>query len=386
MPVSISLLWTVPCSFAMCTKELPSLHESTAMPTPPRTLHAAVYELADAFDVNELYQQKGWTDGLPIVPPTEERIWACLEAVALAPTAIVGIEHVRQRPISAEKVAINAVMAGCLPTYMPVVVAILRAMCQEPFNLHGSAASTGGSAPFIVVNGPIRQTLGMNATHNVLANGHRANASIGRAIRLVLMNVLGYIPGQLDRSTLGHSGKFTCCIAEDEEDSAWLPLAQERGVLPGQSAITVMASEAPRQILNEWTQNPEEILETFAAEMRHNMLTYSVWSGNYALIIPKQLRELLLAAGWSKQDVREYIFRAARVLRRDWATVGKANIVHRRGGPEQEFTALRSPDDLLVIAAGGPAGGFGAVLPPWLGAQSQAITQRIDLPLTGGLR
>ena len=112
-------------------------------------------------------------------------------------------------------------MAGCLPTYMPVVVAILRAMCQEPFNLHGSTASTGGSAPFIVVNGPIRTAIGMHATHNVLGNGNRANATIGRAIRLVLINVLGCIPGQLDRSTLGHPGKYTFCIAEDEEDSPW---------------------------------------------------------------------------------------------------------------------------------------------------------------------
>jgi hypothetical protein len=141
-----------------------------------------------------------------------------------------------------------------------------------------------------------------------------------------------------------------------------------------------MACEAPRQVMNEWTHNPEEILETFAAEMRHNMLTYSVWSGNYVLIIPKQLRELLIAAGWHKRDIREYIYRSAQVQRCDWATVGKANIVNRGGGPEQQFTALRSPEDLLVVAAGGPAGGFGAVIPPWLGSRAQAITQAIDLP------
>jgi len=347
------------------------------MTLPAQALRSAAYDLADALEVNEFYQQKGWTDGLPIVPPTEERVWACLEAVGLAPGDCVGVERVRQRPMTAEKVAINAVMAGCLPAYMPVVVAILQAMCQEPFNLHGSTASTGGSAQFIVVNGPIRTAIGMNATHNVLANGNRANATIGRAIRLVLINVLGCMPGQLDRSTLGHPGKYTLCIAEDEEDSPWTPLAQERGVPAGTSGITVLACEAPRQLLNEWTHAPEEIVETFAAEMRHNMLTYSVWSGNYALVIPKQLRELIVAAGWQKNDIREYIYRSARVFRRDWATVGKANIVHRSGGPNQEFTALRSPDDLLVVAAGGPAGGFGAVIPPWLGSKAQAITQAI---------
>jgi len=220
---------------------------------------------------------------------------------------------------------------------MPVIVAILRAMCQEPFNLHGSTASPGGCAPFIVVNGPVRTAIGMNAAHNVLGHGNRANAKIGRAICLILINVLGCIPGQLDRSTLGHPGKYMFCLAEDEEDSPWVPLAQERGVPAGTSGLTVLAGASPRQLLNEWMHDPEEIIETFAAEMRHNMLTYSVWSGNYALIIPKQLRELLVAAGWYKHDIREYICRSARVLRHDWATVGKAKIVHRRGGPARNL-------------------------------------------------
>src|SRR6059036_2592464 len=344
-----------------------------------QSLRSKRYDLTDAFAVNEFYHAKGWTDGLPIVPPTKERVGECLDAAGLSPMHIIGIEPVRQRPITAEKAAINAVLAGCLPAYMPVVVAVLGAMCDEKYNLHGTSASTGGAAPFIVVNGPVRTLIGMNATHNVLGNGNRANATIGRAIRLVLINVLGVIPGEMDRSTLGHPGKFTFCIAEDEEDSPWTPLAQEREIPEGQSAVTVMAAGAPRQIMNEWTHDPEEILETFAAEMRHNMLTYSVWAGNYALIIPKQLRELIVAAGWHKHDIREYIYRAARVLRGDWATVGKANIVHRRGGPNQEFTALRTPDDLLVVAAGGPAGGFGVVIPPWFGAKSAAITQAIEV-------
>jgi hypothetical protein len=359
----------------MDTKETPMALRASA-------LRSTTYDLADAQAVNEYYQQRGWTDGLPIIAPTEESVLACLLAADLSPGDLVGIEPVRQRSITAEKVAINAVMAGCLPMYMPVVVAILRAMCQERFHLHGSSASTGGSAPFIVVNGPVRTAIGMNATHNAFGNGNRANATIGRAVRLVLLNVLGYIPGQVDRSTLGHPGKFTFCLAEDEDDSPWTPLAQERGMPPGHSAVTVLACAAPRQLMNEWTHAPEDILETFAADMRHNMLTYSVWSGNYALVIPKQLREPLVAAGWQKSDVRDYIYRSARVFRRDWATVGKAAIVHGRGGPDQEFTALRSPDDLLVVAAGGPAGGFGAVIPPWFGSKSQAVTQAIDSPAT----
>ena len=341
-------------------------------------LQSPSYDLADVFAVNERYHQRGWTDGLPILPPTEEAVQACLDAAGLTPSTVIGVESVRQRPITAEKVAINAVMAGCLPAHMPVVVAVITAMCRPEFNLHGSTASTGGSAQFIVVNGPIRQQIGLNATHNVLGNHSRANAGIGRAIRLILINVLGCLPGQLDRSTLGHPGKFSFCIAEDEEDSPWTPLAQQRGIPVGVSAVTVMAGESPHQTMNEWTRDPEEIAETFAAEMRHNMLTYSIWAGNYALIIPKQLRDLLAAAGWQKRDIQEYIYRSARVVRRDWATVGKKQIVNLGKGADQRFSALRSPDDLLVIAAGGPAGGFGAIVPPWLGSRSQAVTQGIE--------
>ena len=284
----------------------------------------------------------------------------------------------RNRPISAEKLAVNAVMAGCLPAYLPVLVAVVRAMCREEFNLHGSTASTGGSAQFIVVNGPIRRALDLNATHNVLGNRGRANASIGRAVRLVLLNVLGCVPGQLDRATLGHPGKFSFCIAEDEEDSPWLSLARMRGVPDGASAVTVMAGQSPRQTMNEWTRDPEEIVETFAAEIRHNMLTYSIWAGNYALIVPKQLRDLIAAAGWQKRDVQEYVHRRARVTRRDWADVGKRNIVSMGKGANQEFRALRAPEDLLVVAAGGPAGGFGAVVPPWLGSRSRAVTEIVE--------
>ena len=217
----------------------------------------------------------------------------------------------------------------------------------------------------------------MEALHSVFASGNRANASIGRAIRLILMNVLGTVPGQMDRSTLGHPGKVTFCIAEDEENSTWLPLAQERGVPSGASAVTVMACESPHQILNEWTQDPRELLETVAAAIRANMLTYSIWAGNYALVIPPQQREVLVAAGWTKADVRECIFESARVVRRQWRDVGKGAIAARRD-EAQVYTALRTPDDLLVVAAGGPAGGFAAIVPPWYGNKSLAVTRPIQ--------
>ncbi len=341
------------------------------------TLQSAIYEVEDAFAANELFQEQGWTDGLPIVPPTEAGVRAFLEAARLAPEDVIGVEPVRRRRITAEKVAIAALMAGCRPDYMPVVVATIQAMCEPQFGLHGCTASTGGSAPFIVVNGPIRAKLGLNATHNVLANASRANASIGRSIRLFLINVLGGIPGQLDRSTLGHPGKFTFCIAEDEEDSAWLPLSVERGVPAGTSAVTVMAVESPHQIMNEWTHDPKELLDTYVAAIRANMLTYSIWAGNYAIVVPKQHRQVFNAAGWSKQNVREYVFETAAITRKEWRSVGKSSVAGRQD-EDRLYRALRGPDDLLVIAAGGPAGGFGAIVPPWYGKKSLAVTRAIQ--------
>ena len=336
-------------------------------------LASPVHEVADAFEANEFFQRNGWTDGLPIVPPTVAGARAFLAAAGLAADAVVGVEPVRRRRITAEKVAIAALMAGCLPEYMPVVVAVIRAMCEPQFGLHGSTASTGGSAPMIVVNGPVRKEIGMNATHNAFANASRANATIGRAVRLFLINVLGGHPGQLDRSTLGHPGKFTFCLAEDEEDSSWLALAVERGIPAGTSAVTVMAVESPHQIMNEWTHEPREILDTYAAAIRANMLTYSIWEGNYAMVIPRQHRQIFGAANWSKQNIREYTFEKAQVARKEWRTVGKAAVAGRKD-EERMYRALRSPDDLLVIAAGGPAGGFGAIVPPWYGKKSLAVT------------
>ena len=340
----------------------------------PRSPH---YEVADAFEANELFQDNGWTDGLPIVPPTDTIVARFLESARLAPEALVGVEPVRRRRIPAEKVAIAAVMAGCRPEYLPIVLACVKAMCEPEFGLHGVTASTGGSAPLVVVNGPVRRTLGMNATHNVLGNGSRPNATIGRALRLFILNVLGGIPGQLDRSTLGHPGKFTFCLAEDEEDSPWLPLATERGMTPGASAVTVFAVASPHQIMNEWTHEPRDIAETYAAAIRANMLTYSIWAGNYAVVVPKQHRQIFAAAGWSKKDLRECVYERARVTRGEWRTVGKSAVAPRKD-EDAVYTALRAPDDLLVIAAGGPAGGFAAILPPWYGRKSLAVTKGIE--------
>jgi hypothetical protein len=349
----------------------------TDVATAQPALRSRRIEAADADAVDALFERNGWTDGLPIVPPTEERVRAMLGDAHLAPDVVLGVEPVRDLAITAEKAAVVAVIAGCLPASFPVVVAAIEAMLDPAFALHGAAASTGGSAPLVIVNGPVRARLGMHATHNALANGARANATIGRALRLFLLTQLGCIPGELDKSTLGHPGKFTFCIAEDEEGSPWTPLAQERGVQAGRSAVTVLACESPRQFMNEWTTDPEAIGETYAAEIRANMLGYSVWPGNYVVIVPPQLRDRLAAAGWGKRDLQEHLYRRARVRRGDWRAYGKGALVER-GDETQEFAAFSGPEDVLVVAAGGPAGGFGAVIPPWLGNRSYAVTRMMN--------
>jgi hypothetical protein len=297
-----------------------------------------------------------------------------LEWAALPPDEVLGLEPVKARMLTAEKVAVNAVMAGCQPPHFPVVAAAVTALCTEDYLLHGSASSTGGCAALVIVNGPIRRQLDMDGTFSVLGGGDPASLVIGRAVRLVIRNLVELRPGDLDRSTLGHPGKISFCLAEDEEGSPWPALAQERGIpADGTSAVTVMAASGPRQVMNEWTTDPEEILETYAAEMRANLLNYSIWGGNYVVVVPKQLRDTLHGAGVSKADIRRYLHEHARVRRRDWAGVGKGQVVGVAKA-DKIYKALPTPEHCLVVAAGGPAGGFGAVIPPWLGHRSAAVT------------
>jgi hypothetical protein len=266
-------------------------------------------------------------------------------------------------------------MAGCLPMHFPVVATAWQAMMKDEFLLHGTTSSTGGCAVLVILNGPIRLEIGASGTFNALGNADRATSVIGRAMRLALINLMDVRPGGIDRSTLGHPGKFSYCLAEDEEDTTWLPLSEVRGMPKGSSCATVMAAMGPRQLMNEWTTDPREILETFAAEMRASQLHYSIYGGNYAIIIPKQLRDHIQNAGWSKKNIAEFLFERARVKRGEWADVGKGSVVRDRA--DKVHPALQSPDDLLVVAAGGPAGGFGAVIAPWMGSKTRAVTAAI---------
>ncbi len=343
-------------------------------------MKASVHTVESDRAAGELFEARGLTDGLPIVPPTLERVTALLEAAVLEPGQALGTETVRNRAITAEKAAINAVMAGCRPRDFAVVAAAVEAMCDPAFLLHGATSSTGGCAVMIIVNGPIRHELNMTGTFNALGGADRASLAIGRAVRLILRNLLDVRPGELDRATLGHPGKLCYCLAEDEEGSTWPSLATDRGAPAGSSTVTVFAAGAPRQVMNEWTRAPERILDTVAAEMRANQLHYSIWGGNHCLVLPPQLRDRFAAAGWGRADIQEYLWRTARVRRGEWRRVGKGAVVTDENS-DREYRALTSPADLLVVAAGGPAGGFAAVIPPWFGNKSRAVTAGVGFCL-----
>lgn len=333
----------------------------------------------DSSDAIEFYFAKGWTDGLPIIPPTETSIQAMLDAVALSPDhKITFIEH-RNVSATAEKVAINAVMAGCKPEYMPVIVAVLEAIGDPLWSYHGPATSTCGAAVFILVNGPIARELEINYGDNLFGPGWRANATIGRAVRLVMRNVIGTLPGRLDRSTLGHPGKYTFCIAENEEESPWPPVHVERGFRPEQNAITILAALAPHQFYNQLSNTAEEVLTTACAQMR---ISPGI-SGQpeYVLIIAGEHMEIIAKEGWSKNDIKQFCFEHTKT---SIAELKRIQVIPGRILQEDENT-LRSlvptPEDFIVVAAGGRAGAFSCYIPGWSGKRSsQSVTKEIRQP------
>lgn len=350
-------------------------------------------EAEDPIALQELFFEKGWTDGLPVVAPTPERVFEFLEASGSQSSDIIATIPTRNRVITAEKAAINCVMAGCLPSYMMVVIAVLQAMAEPYYVFHASITSTGGAAPFIVVNGPMRHDLKMNSGANVFGPGNRANATIGRAVRLILINVAGAQPGVLDKSTQGHPGKYSFCMAEAEEVSPWEPLHVELGFDPDISTVTVFAAESPHGIQNHESGKPEELLTCIAREMA-SMGGFTL--GQSGLVLSPEHANIIAKSGWSKRQVKEFLFEHATQTAADLKRLGKFGQkgsgidaeklirpfkrpnedLHLKklaglGGelkPEDETTLVSRgvvPEDILLVVAGGAAGGHSAFIPSW---------------------
>jgi hypothetical protein len=333
------------------------------------------YSVADPAAI-ELCFEKGWTDGLPVVPPTEERVRAMLDTARLGPADQVAYIAHRAVSITAEKVAINAVMAGCKPAYMPVVVAAIEGIGDPAWSYHGPGTSTAGAAVLIVVNGPIARELDINSGDNLFGPGWRANATIGRAVRLVMRNVCGSRPGTLDRGTLGHPGKLSYVIAENEAESPWTPLHVERGFRAEQSAVTVMAAEAPHQFYNQLSNTAEGVLTTLADGMR--ISGNVVGQPEYMLVLAGEHMRTIAKDGWTKADVRRFVFERTQNSHAHLKRTQRMSGEVKPGDETLMRPLVGSPDDILVVAAGGRAGAFSAYIPGWGSKRSsQAVTKEV---------
>ncbi|MBI2296398.1 MAG: hypothetical protein HYU76_10295 [Betaproteobacteria bacterium] len=331
--------------------------------------------------INDYFYERGWTDGLPIVPPTRERVAAVLSGMPWRdPDELISVIPPKMGRATLRQVAVNAVMAGCKPEYLPVVVAALQAVSEPQYGLAHRQTTTHAGAPLIIVNGPIAGKLRINCGTGLFGPGWRANATIGRALRLVLVNVGGAGPG-VDFSQTGHPGKYTFCIAEYEEANPWEPLHVERGFRRDQSTVTVVNAEAPHSMTENLQTDPDEIMQTFASSMSGLGVNNLYSQGHPVLVLGVEHAQYIAAAGWSKRDVKRVLFEQAR---QPWGLVrdrGKSK------GPvfpewvdrtdESAMVPIVCQADDLIVIVGGGAGGKSMFLPT-AGAQSLSVTRLIE--------
>lgn len=336
----------------------------------------------DGYDaaVDYIYE-RGWTDGLPFLLPTPERVGSLLDGTTRSPTEILGAVPPRRGIATVESVAINAAMAGCLPEYMPVVLAAVEALLNPTFNLNGVQATTHINVPLVIVSGPVVEQLKFNSKLGVFGGGNRANAAVGRAVRLVLLNAGGGSPLQLDRATFGHPGKYTYCIAEDADASPWAPLHTTLADAPGpdDSAVTVFACEAPHNIVDTHNSTAEGLLRMIALSMT-KIGSSSVLKGGQCLLVlgPERARKLK-EAGWTRSDVQNYLFEHARVsvgtLRRVNSPRSTPKWVDWED-PEAPAVIYEAPEDIHVMVAGGP-GPHSVWCPGWGINGGYAVTRPV---------
>jgi len=332
----------------------------------------------DPRELIEAYYEAGWTDGLPVVPPTDASVEATLAAGGLRGDEVIGEIPGRNTVVVADKVAINAVMAGCMPEYLPVVVAALKGLCHPDFAYHGPASSTGGSAMVLIVNGPVARALRINSGNNAFGQGHRPNATIGRAVRLVMMNAMNTRPGLLDRATLGHPGKYSFCFAEHEDDHPWEPLHVSRGLRPHDSAVTVYASNSLSQVYNQLAAEPEPLLRCFADALC-NLGSPNVKGFNQSLVVlAGEHAEVLRASGWSRRRMQDFLVEQARRPVADLKRAGRLPGAVESADETTWRHVFERADDLLIVCAGGRAGSWSACLPGWGNKWTRAVTTRIE--------
>lgn len=322
-------------------------------------------------EAQEYYLENGLSDGLPVVPPAEEKVRAMLDFAGLAPDEIIGVETIRQKRFTAQKAAINAVMAGCKPQYFPVVVAALSAICERPFNLHASSTSTNGVTVMVLVSGPYAASIGMNSGVELMGNGARANATIGRSVNLFKSNFYGSVPKDMDNSTFGHPGKFSFCFAENLDASPWPTLASAKGFGDTSSVVTVFAANSPLQLSIYGDKRPESFLTATA----HAMLGLGPSQSELLIVISPEVMAYVADSGWSRQQVQEFLYQRTQRPAKEWIEWNRAD--HPDSiDPAQPIGCVASPDRITVVPGGGAAGAFIDIITSWGGSRS--ITREIQ--------
>ncbi len=330
-------------------------------------------------EVETLYD-RGWSDGLPLVPPTEERVYRMLQGTRREPQENIGNVPPDLAPCTIEKIAINAVMAGCKPEYLPVVIAAVEAALLDRFCMHGLLATTYFSGPMVMVNGPIADKIGMNAKGNAFGQGNRANATIGRALQLVIRNVGGGKPQGVDRANLGTPGKYTFCFAENEEESPWGPYAEDHGISPGTSAVTLFAADGIHPIVDQSARRPQSLINTFALSSLSLVHPKVVMACDAFLVICPEHARVFAEARWTKEQVHDAVIEAT--IRSGAELVRGAQGIDA-GLPEALKDASLpkfKPDGLNVIHVGGGAGMFSALISGWVASGeigSQVVTHAV---------
>jgi len=344
---------------------------------------ARIHEVPDDLlaAIDYCYEQ-GWTDGLPVVPPAVERVDALLAADSRPPQSVIATHPATGLELSLHAAAVNAVMAGCLPAYFPVLVAALEAMNAPDFNFHGSTASTGGSAPLVIVSGRYAEDIGMNADVNLFGPGNRANATIGRAVRLILRNVFQMLPGVSDKSTQGNPGKYSFCIAERARGNPWPLLCETQGYAAGTSSVTVFAGGGFCNVENHGGNTPEQVLGSVADAMaNYGCITL----GQSVVVLSPEHMRIVAGAGWSRERAQAFLFGAAKRPVEGMKGVGKyrdseyAKQHGRDAHPLVENAHVHrglEPGDILITMGGGDAGGHSCFIPSWSRGRGSIMQHR----------
>ncbi|MGH1489777.1 MAG: hypothetical protein ACRBK7_10335 [Acidimicrobiales bacterium] len=325
--------------------------------------------------LDDYLEEQGWSDGLPVVAPTPARVAAMIAGADRQGDHELGVMPPRQGIVAVETLAINAVMAGCRPEHFPVVLTAAEAMLEPAFNLFAVQATTHPCSPLILINGPVAAELGVNARYGAFGPGVRANATIGRAVRLALLNIGGASPGVLDRSTQGQPSKYSFCVAENEAESPWEPLHVERGFAPGNSTVTVVGCENPHNINDHVSLDAEGVLTTVAGSLANMGSNNAYLHGGPVLALGPEHAAIIAAEGLTKNDVRQYVFDKARVPRTIWERGGMAKMVDDPFAEDDHVPIIARPEDLIIVVIGG-FGRHSSWLPTF-GDSTKAVTKPI---------